>query len=145
MSAEDMFHQVSTLASEQDMIIKAAAVADYTPTVTASNKIKKKDGDMSIALKRTVDILKWLGQHKQEHQIICGFSMETENLLENSKKKLETKNCDMICANSLTTEGAGFKSDTNVITLISKDKTEKLPKMTKEKAAHYILDALKNL
>lgn len=145
MSAEDMFHQVSSLSSEQDMIIKAAAVADYTPTVTASNKIKKKDGDMSIALKRTVDILKWLGQHKQEHQIICGFSMETENLLENSKKKLETKNCDMICANSLTTEGAGFKSDTNVITLISKDKTEKLPKMTKEKAAHYILDALKNL
>ena len=145
MSAEDMFLQVSSLASEQDMIIKAAAVADYTPVVTASNKIKKKDGDMSIELKRTVDILKWLGQHKQENQIICGFSMETENLLENSKKKLESKNCDMICANSLTTEGAGFKSDTNVITLISKDKTEKLPKMTKEKAAHYILDALKNL
>lgn len=144
-SAEDMFREVSGRASSQDIIIKAAAVADYTPVTTASNKIKKADGDMSIPLKRTTDILRYLGEHKEEGQIICGFSMETENVLENSQKKLVSKNCDMICANSLSSEGAGFKSDTNIITLITRDGFESLDKMTKEQAAHVILDRLAKL
>lgn len=141
-SAADMFEAVSSMASEQDIIIKAAAVADYTPVDTAENKIKKSDGDMSIPLKRTVDILKWLGENRKQGQIICGFSMETENLLANSQKKLAAKNCDMICANSLSSDGAGFKSDTNVITLITAAGVESLEKMSKDNAAHIILDRL---
>ena len=139
-SAEDMFNAVTSVSAEQDIIIKAAAVADYTPVNTADNKIKKKDGDMKIELKRTKDILKYLGENKKENQFICGFSMETENLLENSRKKLDSKNCDMICANSIKTEGAGFGGDTNIITLITKDNMIELPKMTKDEAAKIILD-----
>ncbi|MBQ9746086.1 MAG: bifunctional phosphopantothenoylcysteine decarboxylase/phosphopantothenate--cysteine ligase CoaBC [Clostridia bacterium] len=144
-SAEDMFRAVTERAGEMDIIIKAAAVADYTPVTVADNKIKKADGDMSIPLKRTKDILKHLGENKKDGQIICGFSMETENILENSRKKLASKNCDMICANSLRTAGAGFGVDTNIITLITKDACEELELMTKEAAAHKILDKIKTL
>ena len=144
-SAEDMFQSVTERAAETDIIIKAAAVADYTPETVADNKIKKADGNMSIPLKRTKDILKYLGENKKEGQIICGFSMETENMLENSKKKLISKNCDMICANSLKTAGAGFGVDTNIITLITANGAEELPLMSKESAAHKILDKLKTL
>ena len=144
-SAEDMFQAVTERADEMDIIIKAAAVADYTPETVADNKIKKADGNMSIPLKRTKDILKYLGEHKKDDQILCGFSMETENMLENSKKKLISKNCDMICANSLKTAGAGFGVDTNIITLITANGAEELPLMSKENAAHKILDQLKTL
>lgn len=144
-SAEDMFNEVAKLSPKQDIVIKAAAVADYTPLLKADQKIKKSDGELSINLKRTKDILKYLGENKQQGQIICGFSMETENLLENSSKKLESKNCDMICANSLKTDGAGFGVDTNVLTLITKDSSDELPKMSKLEAADIILTKLKNL
>ncbi len=144
-SAEDMFRAVTERAPDMDIIIKAAAVADYTPETVADNKIKKADGNMSIPLKRTKDILKYLGEHKKEGQILCGFSMETENMLENSKKKLISKNCDMICANSLKTAGAGFGVDTNIITMITAAGAEELALMTKEQAAHQILDKLKTL
>ncbi|MBQ8107658.1 MAG: bifunctional phosphopantothenoylcysteine decarboxylase/phosphopantothenate--cysteine ligase CoaBC, partial [Ruminococcus sp.] len=135
VSAQDMFEAVTSLGKDMDFIIKAAAVSDYTPVTTADSKIKKKEGDLSIPLKRTKDILKYLGEHKKAGQIICGFSMETDNVLENSAKKLESKNCDMICANSLRTEGAGFGVDTNVITMITKEGAQELPIMTKEQAA----------
>ncbi len=138
-SAEDMFHAVTENMHEYDCIIKAAAVADYTPVTVADGKIKKTDGDMSIELKRTKDILAFLGEHKKEGQFICGFSMETDNVLENSRKKLAKKNCDMICANSLRTQGAGFGTDTNVITLITKDAETELPILSKQEAAHRIL------
>ena len=144
-SAEDMFREVTARADGMDIIIKAAAVADYTPVTVADNKIKKTEGDMSIPLKRTKDILKHLGANKKDGQIICGFSMETENMLENSRKKLASKNCDMICANSLRAAGAGFGVDTNIITLITKDACEELELMTKEAAAHKILDKIKTL
>ena len=143
-SAEDMFKEVTDRASEQNIIIKAAAVADYTPVETANDKIKKKDDeDFSvISLKRTKDILKWLGEHKKEDQILCGFSMETKNLIENSRKKLVKKNLDMICANNLKVAGAGFGTDTNVITVITKDSEEELELMSKDSAAHEILTRL---
>lgn len=141
-TAQEMFDAVTGHACVQDVIIKAAAVADYTPVETADHKIKKADGDMAISLKRTEDILLWLGQHKKEDQFICGFSMETENLLENSRKKLEKKNCDMICANSIAQEGAGFGCNTNILTLITKDSCTQLPQMTKDEAAHAILDVI---
>ena len=144
-SAEDMFNAVTEHAPEQDFIIKAAAVADYTPAVTAEGKIKKSDDDMKIELKRTKDILKYLGEHKPSGQLICGFSMETDNVLENSRKKLSSKNCDMICANSLRTAGAGFGTDTNVITIITKDGERQLDVMSKLQAAQIILDELKNI
>jgi phosphopantothenoylcysteine decarboxylase/phosphopantothenate--cysteine ligase len=144
-SAEDMFNGVAKLAPEQDIIIKAAAVADYTPALTSDQKIKKSDGELSLTMKRTKDILKYLGENKRKGQIICGFSMETENLLENSSKKLESKNCDMICANSLKTDGAGFGVDTNVLTLITKNGSDELPKMSKLEAADIILTKLKDL
>ena len=143
-SAEEMFNEVSSKADSMDIIIKAAAVADYTPVSVADEKIKKKDGDMSIPLKRTKDILKYLGENKKENQFICGFSMETENLLENSKKKLEKKNVDMIVANNVKVEGAGFGVDTNVVTLITKDGYKELPQMSKEDVAAAILDAIIN-
>ncbi len=139
-SAKDMFAAVTEISGQQDIIIKSAAVADYTPVSTAENKIKKSDSDMKIELKRTQDILKYLGEHKPEQQFLCGFSMETEHVLENSRKKLASKNCDMICANSLKTEGAGFGTDTNILTLITKDSETELPKLSKEEAAHKILD-----
>ena len=144
-TAQEMFEAVTGKAAEQDIIIKAAAVADYTPAVTAESKIKKSDDDMKIDLMRTKDILKALGESKRQGQLICGFSMETDNVLENSRKKLASKNCDMICANSLRTQGAGFGVDTNVITMITPTDTQELPMMSKDEAAHRILDRLSAL
>ena len=144
-SAQQMFEAVAAHAEESDFIFKAAAVADYTPADYADNKLKKKDGDMAIPLKRTQDILSWLGQHRRENQVICGFSMETENMLENSRVKLQKKNVDMICANNLKQAGAGFGVDTNVITLITKDDTLELPLLSKEQAANAIIDKALNL
>lgn len=141
-TAEEMYDAIVSRAQNYDFVIKAAAVADYTPAVTADNKIKKKDGDMSIPLVRTKDILKTLGENKRPGQILCGFSMETENVLENSRKKLESKHCDMICANSLKSAGAGFGTDTNIVTLITKNSEESLELMSKEQVAHKILDKL---
>lgn len=142
VSAADMFEAVAARAPESDIVIKAAAVSDYTPETTADSKLKKSDADMSIPLKRTQDILKYLGANKRPGQFLCGFSMETDNVLENSRKKLKSKNCDMICANSLRTAGAGFGTDTNVITLITEDSDTELPLMSKEDAAHKILDVI---
>lgn len=144
-SAEDMFNAVKERYQDQDFIIKAAAVADYTPLTTADSKIKKSDGDMSIQLKRTTDILKFIGHNKGEHQIVCGFSMETDNVIENSRKKLASKNADMICANSLRTAGAGFGTDTNIITMITSDNEKELELMSKFDAADLILTELKKL
>lgn len=141
-SAEDMFNAVTENMHDYDCIIKAAAVADYTPVTVADGKIKKTDGDLTIELKRTRDILAYLGEHKREGQFICGFSMETDNVLENSEKKLVKKNCDMICANSLRMQGAGFGTDTNIITLITKSGKEELPILSKQEAAHRILRAI---
>lgn len=141
-SAADMFDAVTSRAPDMDIIIKAAAVADYTPETTADSKMKKKDGDLTIPLKRTQDILKYLGVHKPEGQFLCGFSMETDNVIENSRKKLDSKNADMICANSLRTAGAGFGTDTNVITLITRDGNTELELMSKDAAAHRILDKI---
>ena len=142
--AQDMFDAVTSRAPEMDIIIKAAAVSDYTPVTVADSKVKKKDGDMSIELKRTQDILKYLGANKKPGQFLCGFSMETDNVLENSRKKLSTKNCDMICANSLRTAGAGFGVDTNIITLITPEGDVELELMSKEAAAHEILTEIRN-
>ncbi len=139
-SAQDMFDAVTHCAPEADFVFKAAAVADYTPMSYEDNKMKKKDGEMAIPLKRTQDILKYLGQHKVEGQVICGFSMETQNMVENSQEKLTKKNVDMICANNLKVAGAGFGVDTNIITLITKEKTIELPLQSKEAAANAILD-----
>lgn len=141
-SARDMFEAVTSRAAEQDIIIKAAAVADYTPVTTATEKIKKKDGESDIALIRTKDILGWLGQHRKEGQFLCGFSMETENMLENSRKKLIKKNVDMIVANNLKVQGAGFGGDTNVVTLITEDKTVELPLQSKEDVAGKLLEEI---
>ena len=141
-SAEDMYNAVVENFEKTDIVIKAAAVADYTPVSVADDKMKKKDGDMSIPLKRTKDILKYLGENRRADQFLCGFSMETENMLENSKKKLEKKNVDMIVANNLKVEGAGFGVDTNVVTLITKDDCKELPIMTKEEVAAAILDEI---
>lgn len=139
-SAEEMFNAVTKISDEQDIIIKAAAVADYTPVTVADVKIKKSDDDLKIELKRTKDILKYLGEHKHSKQILVGFSMETDNVLENSRKKLESKNCDIICANSLRQSGAGFGTDTNIITIITKDGEKELEIMSKDKIAHEILN-----
>ena len=139
-SARDMYDAVVSRASEMDIIVKAAAVADYTPAEYVDNKIKKNNGDLSIPLKRTQDILGYLGSHKKPGQIICGFSMETENMLENSQAKLRKKNVDMICANNLKQAGAGFGVDTNVITVITQGEIRELPLLSKEAAANAILD-----
>lgn len=139
-SAQDMFEAVAQYADSADFIFKAAAVADYTPAEYCDNKIKKKDGDLSIPLKRTQDILKYLGEHRRENQVICGFSMETENMVENSRQKLLKKNVDMICANNLKQSGAGFGVDTNIITIITASGMEELPLLSKEAAANAILD-----
>lgn len=141
-SASEMFDAVSNAAPESDIIIKAAAVADYTPETVARSKMKKSDADLSIPLKRTRDILKYLGEHKQQGQFLCGFSMETENVIENSRKKLVSKHCDMICANSLRQSGAGFGGDTNILTLITQNGETELPLMSKEAAAHEILSVI---
>ena len=140
-SAQDMAQAVFKAAPEQDIIIKAAAVADYRPKNVGTEKLKKSDGEMSIELERTTDILGTLGKNKK--QILCGFSMETENMLENSRAKLANKNLDMIAANNLKQEGAGFGVDTNIITLITKDEEVQLPKLTKDEAAKAILDHIK--
>lgn len=142
VSAQDMFEAVSQRAEASDIIVKAAAVADYTPVGYSDDKVKKKDGDLSIPLKRTTDILQYLGQHRRPGQVICGFSMETRDMLENSRAKLEKKNVDMICANNLKVAGAGFGVDTNVITLITKQGVEELPLLSKEEAASRILSSL---
>lgn len=139
-SAQEMFDAVAAEAPSADLIFKAAAVADYTPADVAEHKMKKKDGDLTISLNRTRDILKYLGENRRDGQIICGFSMETENMLENSRQKLYKKGVDMICANSLKQDGAGFGVDTNVITLITKENVEQLPLLSKEAAANAILD-----
>ncbi|MBR6173686.1 MAG: bifunctional phosphopantothenoylcysteine decarboxylase/phosphopantothenate--cysteine ligase CoaBC [Eubacterium sp.] len=142
LSAEDMYREVTGAAADADIVVMAAAVADYTPRTVADRKIKKNDGDLSIPLARTKDILKTLGEKKRPGQFICGFSMETENLLQNSAEKLRKKNADMICANSLTQEGAGYQVDTNILTLITKDGNEQLPLMSKLDAAHAIFDKI---
>lgn len=142
VSAEDLFHAVTSRYEEQDMIIKAAAVADYTPLETAEDKMKKKDGELNISLKRTQDILAWLGEHKKEGQVLCGFSMETRDMLENSKKKLESKKADLIAANSLKEAGAGFGTDTNHLVLIGRDGITDLPMLSKDEAAGRLLDTL---
>lgn len=142
-SAKEMFRAVTEAAGEQDVIVKAAAVADYRPAETATEKVKKKDGDMSIRLERTDDILAWLGEHRREGQFLCGFSMETEHMLENSRAKLKRKHIDMIVANNLKVEGAGFGVDTNVVTLITEGGETELPCMTKEQVAHRLLDEIK--
>lgn len=144
-SAQDMFEVVAQYAPEADFIFKAAAVADYTPMDYCDNKLKKKDGDLSIPLKRTQDILKYLGEHHRENQIICGFSMETENMVENSRAKLIKKNVDMICANNLKQDGAGFGVDTNIITIITKSGIRELPLLSKEDAANAILNCAVDL
>ena len=139
VSAKDMYDAMVENAPGSDIIIMAAAVADYTPETVADNKIKKKDGNLNIPLNRTDDILKSLGENKKVGQVIVGFSMETENLLENSRKKLKSKNSDMICANSLTTEGAGYGVDTNIVTIITRTDEEELPLMSKDDVADAIL------
>lgn len=138
-SAEDMYNAVSEKIGECDILIMSAAVADYTPTNVSSEKIKKND-DMSIQLERTKDILSFAGNNKKDNQVICGFSMETQNLIENSKKKLKSKKCDMIVANNLKDKGAGFGTDTNVVTIISENEIENLELMTKKDVAHKIID-----
>ena len=143
VSAADMFDAVAERSVNADWIFKSAAVADYTPAEYSGDKVKKQSGDMNIPLTRTRDILQYLGDHRRPGQFICGFSMETQDLLENSRAKLEKKHVDMICANNLKVEGAGFGVDTNVITLITADGAEELPLMSKEAAANRILDAAK--
>ena len=142
LSAQDMFEAVTSRAPEQDIIIKAAAVADYRPAVQAEDKIKKSgtDTDLSLPLARTQDILAWLGEHKAPGQFLCGFSMETRDMIENSRKKLEKKHLDLIAANNLKDPGAGFGVSTNLLTLISPDDLVELPLMSKEEAAHALLD-----
>ena len=141
-SAKEMFDAVTAVSDRQDIIIKAAAVADYRPAEVSREKMKKKDGELSIPLVRTRDILAYLGQNKKEGQFLCGFSMETEHMLENSRAKLEKKNLDMIVANNLRQQGAGFGTDTNVVTIITKDGEISLPQMSKDEAAHRILDQI---
>ena len=152
-SAQDMYEAVTATSADQDIIIKAAAVADYKPAEVSDNKIKKSDADMSIPLTRTKDILAFLGMQREEarkadgdsrlaRQIICGFSMETEHMLENSRKKLEKKNLDMIVANNVKVEGAGFAGDTNIVTLITKDDETQLPLLSKEETAVEIMNKI---
>ena len=142
VTAKDMFEAVTSRSDEMDAVIKAAAVADYRPKFVNTEKTKKKDGDMAIELERTDDILKWLGEHKKDSQFLCGFSMETEHMLENSRAKLKKKNLDMIVANNLKVAGAGFGADSNVVTMIRENKETELPIMSKEEVAGVILDEI---
>ena len=142
LSAEDMFDAVVSAAGDMDVIVKAAAVADYRPKAVSSGKIKKTGGDMSVEFERTKDILKYLGEHKKKGQFLCGFSMETDNAVENSRKKLESKNLDMIISNDLNTAGAGFGVDTNVVTIITPEGCESLDIMSKDKVAEAIFDRI---
>jgi phosphopantothenoylcysteine decarboxylase/phosphopantothenate--cysteine ligase len=141
-SAADMYDAITTRSSQADIVVMCSAVADYTPTLYSEQKVKKSDGDMSIALSRTKDILKNLGENKRDDQIVVGFSMETENLIENSQAKLQKKNVDMICANSISTDKTGFGVDTNKVTLIFKNHVEELPLCSKEETADMILDQI---
>lgn len=141
-SAREMFEAVTGRSGDQDIIIKAAAVADYRPQTVGAEKIKKADGDMSIALERTDDILGWLGSRQRPGQFLCGFSMETQNMLENSVAKLEKKHVDMIVANNLKVAGAGFGTDTNIVTLITRDGVKELPILSKEEVAHRLLSEI---
>lgn len=143
-SAADMFEAVTSRSDQMDVIIKAAAVADYTLLEVAGDKIKKSDTDLSIPLARTKDILGWLGEHKKPGQFLCGFSMETKDLLENSRKKLQKKHLDLIAANNVKVPGAGFAGDTNVLTLIAPDLEEELPLLSKDEAAHRLLTVIKD-
>lgn len=144
-SAQEMFEAVKACYAEQDIIIKSAAVADYRPAFVSDQKVKKKDGELSVELERTEDILQFLGENRREEQFLCGFSMETENMLENSRAKLEKKHVDMIAANNLKQEGAGFGTDTNIVTLITKEETIELPMMSKEEAAKHIMDTIRTI
>ncbi len=144
-SADDMFEAMKARYLDNDIIIKAAAVADYKPKTVANDKMKKKDGEMSIELDRTQDILKYMGEHRREGQFYCGFSMETQNMLENSRVKLDKKNIDMVVANNLKVAGSGFGTDTNVVTMISKQEEIQLELLTKEMVAHKILDEILKL
>ena len=144
-SAGDMFEAMKERFLDNDIIIKAAAVADYTPSTYNEEKTKKKDDDMSIPLTRTQDILKYMGEHRREGQFYCGFSMETQNMLENSRVKLTKKNIDMVVANNLKVAGSGFGTDTNVVTMISKEEEIELELLTKEEVAHKILDQILKL
>ncbi len=139
VTAQEMFEAVRDHLDEQDILIKSAAVADYRPASVSEEKVKKTEGDMSISLERTQDILGYVAEHRREDQVICGFSMETQNMLENSRKKLTKKKLDMIAANNVKDEGAGFATDTNLITIITKKEERALPLMTKEEAAHELL------
>ena len=141
-TAQQMFDEVTSRAPEMDIIIKAAAVADYRPKTVADEKIKKSDGEFVLEFERTQDILKYLGEHKPDGQFLCGFSMETENMLENSRNKLSKKNADMIVANNLKVQGAGFAGDTNVVTMITKDSVKELELMSKDQVAHHIVDEI---
>ncbi len=145
VSAQDMYEAVMARAQEQDMFVMTAAVADYRPAQVADEKVKKQDGDMSIPLTRTKDILGTIGQMRREDQVICGFSMETENMLANSQSKLERKNADLIVANNVKDAGAGFGVDTNLVTVITKEGAEELPLMTKDQVAHALLDRMQKL
>lgn len=142
VTAKDMYEAVTSISNEQDIIIKAAAVADYRPANVSDEKVKKSEGQMSIELERTDDILKYLGEHKPTGQFLCGFSMETQNVIENSRAKLVKKNLDMVAANNVKVEGAGFQGDTNVLTLITREEEISLPLMTKEGAADRLLDKI---
>lgn len=139
-TAEQMFEKIARCSEAQDILIKAAAVADYRPAVVYDEKVKKQEGGLAIPLERTRDILKYLGEHRREGQFLCGFSMETEQLLENSKKKLEEKHLDMIVANNLKQEGAGFGVDTNLVTFITKESATELPLLSKEEVARRLID-----
>ena len=143
LSASEMFEAIKNNYVDQDIIIKAAAVADYTPYETSDQKIKKKDSEMFLSLQRTTDILAYLGEHRQNHQFLCGFSMETENMIENSKQKLLKKKLDLIAANNLKQSGAGFEIDTNVLTLITTSEVMELPLMSKQEAAKQLLNVIK--
>ena len=142
VTAEDMFREVTARSREMDIIIKAAAVADYRPKNVCDEKMKKSDGEMTLELERTKDILGYLGSHKREGQFLCGFAMETQNLLENAKEKLARKNADMIVANNLKIQGAGFGTDTNVVTIITEDGTQALELMSKEEVSGHILNEI---
>ncbi len=144
-SARELFEAVTSRGPEQDIIIKAAAVADYRPAVVSDEKMKKKEGDSSIELERTEDTLAYLGAHKRPGQLLCGFAMETSNLEEYAREKLERKNLDLICANNLKVAGAGFGTDTNVMTLISRTDVQHLELMSKEAVADQILNRLLEL
>ena len=141
-TAREMYEAVTGRSDRQDIVIKAAAVADYRPKTISEQKVKKTDGELSIEMERTDDILKYLGEHKRANQFLCGFSMETEHMLENSRKKLKKKNLDMIVANNVKVEGAGFAGDTNIVTLITADDETQLPLLSKEETAVEIMNKI---